>query len=147
MDIIFEDIYDALKSITDFRWVDEDQGQLDIYKDPPVEWPCALLSIDVPEWTAIKEKSVQPGRAQVTVKLGFNVLHEIGNAPESQIQSAMSHFATVKKVTKALRGKCGTTYKHLERTSTIKTINEIGVKIYTITFSCSMVEVIPPDEE
>jgi hypothetical protein len=146
MDIIFKDVLAALTALTDIRWVDEDQGQLDIYQDPPVVFPCALVSVEVPEWQASKEPKAQLGRALITVKLGFNVLHKIGNAPEAQLTKALEHFATIKKVTKALRGKTGSTYRGLERTSTRKMVNEIGIKIYTVTFTCTLAEALPDPE-
>lgn len=142
MEVLFKDVLAALKTITELRWIDEDLGQLDIYQDPPVVFPCALVSVQVPEWIGIKEPAIQPGKAQVIIKLGFNVLHKVGNAPESQITLALEHFAIIKKVTKAIRGKHGDTYRGLERVSTLKNINEVGIKIYTVTFSSSIVEVI-----
>lgn len=142
MDVLFSDVIKMLKTVTELRWIDEDMGQLDIYSDPPVVFPCALVSVQVPEWIPIKEPAVQPGKAQVTVKLGFNVLHTIGNAPENQVTKALEHFSIVKKVTLAVRGQHGTTYRGLERLSTLKTINEVGIKIYTVTFSSSIAEII-----
>jgi hypothetical protein len=142
MDVLFKDVIGYLKTITEIKWIDEDCGQLDIYQDPPVVFPCALISVQVPEWISIKEPAVQPGKAQVVLKMGFDTRIIIGNAPTLQLTKAFEHFAIVKKVTFALRGKYGTTYKGLERLSTLKTINEVGIKIYTITFSCSIAEII-----
>ena len=142
MDVLFKDIISYLKTVTELKWIDEDCGQLDIYDKPPVVFPCALISVDVPQWIGIKEPTVQPGQARVSIKLGFDTRITVGNASDNQLTKAFSHFAIVKKVTYAIRGKHGTTYRGLERISTIKTINEVGIKIYTIAFNCSIVEAI-----
>lgn len=142
MDVLFKDVHEELAKLKEIRWVDEDCGQLDIYEKPPVVFPCALISVQVPEWIGIKEPAVQPGKAEVIIKIGFNVLQPVGNAPASQLKNAFDHFSIVKQITKALRGKHGALYKGLERISTIKTVNEVGVKIYTVTFITSMAEVI-----
>jgi len=142
MDVLFKAAHDKLTKVTGIRWVDEDYGQLEVYENPPVAFPCALISVQVPEWIPIKEPSVQPGKAQVIIKLGFDTRHNTGNAPATQIERAFAHFTIVKAVTFALRGMTGDTFRGLERVSTIKTINEVGVKIYTVTFACSMAEAI-----
>jgi hypothetical protein len=142
MDVLFTDVIGYLKTVTALKWIDEDCGQLDIFENPPVAFPCALISVDVPEWIPIKEPAVQPGKAQVRLKLGFDTRIPVGNANTIMLPKAFAHFAIVKAVTLAVRGKFGKTYRGLERMSTIKTINEVGVKIYTVTFSCSMVEEI-----
>jgi len=142
MDVVFADVLDALTKLKDFNWVDEDCGQFDIYEDPPVVFPCALVSVHVPEWIAVKEPATQPGRVEVIIKLGFDVRIKTGNVNSTQITSAMGHFALVKKVTKAIRGKHGTTYRGLDRISTIKTITKFGIKIYNVTFSGTIVESI-----
>jgi hypothetical protein len=54
---------------------------------------------------------------------------ETGNAPVEEITMAFAHFSIVKAVTLALRGMTGDTFWGLERISTIKTVNEVGVKI------------------
>ena len=142
MDVLFKDVIGYLKTITEIKWIDEDCGQLDIYQDPPVMFPCALVSVQVPEWIGIKEPEVQPGKAQLIVKLGFDTRIPLGNVGTTQLTKAFEHFAILKKVTFAIRGKHGTTYRGIDRMSTLKTINEVGVKIYTITFASSIVEVI-----
>lgn len=142
MDVLFKAVHAKLLTITDLRWVDEDYGQLDVYENPPVTFPCALISVQVPEWVPIKEVAAQPGRAHIILKIGFDTRHNAGNAGTTQIERAMAHFAIIKKITYYLRGMTGSTFRGLERLSTLKTINEVGVKIYTITFSCSMAEAI-----
>lgn len=143
MDVLFKAAYDKLKAVTGIKWTDEDYGQLDIYENPPVTFPCALLSVQVPEWIPIKEATAQGGRAQVIVKLGFDTRVSLGNIPSTEVTRAYAHFTIIKAVTKALRGMHGTTFRGLERLSTIKTINEVGIKIYTVTFTCSMAEALP----
>lgn len=149
MDVLFKAAHEKLMQITDIKWVDEDYGQLDIYENPPVAFPCALISVQVPEWIPIKEPAAQPGKAQLIVKLGFDTRHNAGNAGSTQISRAFAHFSIVKAVTYYLRGMTGDTFRGLERLSTLKTITETGVKIYTVTFACSMAEAItdpnPPD--
>lgn len=147
MDVLFTAVHEALIEVTGIRWVDEDYGQLDIYDNPPVTFPCALISVQVPEWIGIKEPAVQPGKAQVIVKLGFDTRHNAGNANSTQIERAMEHFAIVKAVTLALRGLTGDTFRGLERLSTLKTVNEVGVKIYTVIFAAAIAEVIVAPEE
>jgi hypothetical protein len=142
MDLLFKAAYDKVKLVDGIRWVDEDYGQLEIYENPPVVFPCALLGVQVPGWIQSKEPRVQPGNAQFILKLGFDTRVTAGNASAEQIARAFEHFAIVKAATKALRGMAGPTFRGLERVSTIKTINEVGIKIYTITFTCSIAEVL-----
>jgi hypothetical protein len=147
MDVLFKAVHEKLTKVDGIRWVDEDWGQLDIYENPPVTFPCALVSVQVPEWIPIKEPAVQPGKAQVIVKIGFDTRYKTGNAPATEIERAFAHFAIVKAVTLALRGMTGNTFRGLERLSTIKTVTEAGVKIYTVTFSSSIVEIIEAPED
>jgi hypothetical protein len=147
MDVLFKAVHEKLTKVEAIRWVDEDWGQLDIYENPPVTFPCALVSVQVPEWIPIKEPAVQPGKAQVIIKIGFDTRYKTGNAPTEEITRAFAHFAIVKAVTLALRGMTGDTFRGLERLSTLKTVTEAGVKIYTVIFSSSIAEVIEAPEE
>jgi hypothetical protein len=75
--IIVEKIQADLPEI---KWIDFDFGQLEQYEQPPVLFPCALITIGYPN----SEPTGKADRitAEVSIKLGFDVrIQTNGTAP------------------------------------------------------------------
>ena len=140
---LFADVVEILKGIAAIEWIDEDRGQLDIYQSPPVSFPCALISLDIPTWKETKDPGEQVGTVNLTVSLGFDVRHPIGNAATEILTKALNHLQTVEDVSFALRGLSGSanTYRHLCAMAIRRRITETGIKVYMLSFegSCRMV--------
>lgn len=137
MKTLFKDCLNRLKTqVKKIRWIDQDHGQLDIYDNPPVLFPCALINIQVPNWTSSKQQGIQVGRVELTVRLGFDVRYPANSkVTDPQINKALEHMDIVKDASMAIIGLTGTTYRHLERISTHAKVNEVGIRIYTIVFT------------
>ena len=68
---IFLAVQDELNAIPELKWVDMNIGQMDGEDRPPVAFPCALVSIDLPECRDIGQGQ-QQCRTVLNVRVAFN---------------------------------------------------------------------------
>lgn len=98
-------ICDRLKNeVTDLRWVDSEEGQLDVRERPPVAFPCALVDI------AYVDCVTHPGgrqriKANVTVRVAFQRVTSSTCAvsPMPVRLCALSRLDTLEAIHKALQ--------------------------------------------
>ena len=144
MDELFNLIIEQLKaSVPELKWLDQDFGQLEVYENPPVLFPVALININIPQWDDWKVASQQFGNAEVIIKIGFDTRQQTNGAmPTLLRQQALSHFETVRKCNKCLTGLRGETCTMRRRASTLSHTSETGIKVYTVTYLAKIIESI-----
>jgi hypothetical protein len=138
MDLInelFTQTRDRIKSqVPAVRFIDFDNGQLELYDTPPVSYPCALIDVsDV----AFNDGGDNENWAlcEVTVKLAFEVYENTNHLTPSD--DALNHSATLTAVMNALRGFVfNNSDVFIKRRLT--RIPAQGLKVYSIVFNVSV---------
>lgn len=107
MEILFESIAKRLALVTELRWIDWEQGQLEVMEESlPVQFPCALIDIaDIP-WEHVGE-NVQLGKVSVNVRIAFDVyedLYTVDGEPNPTFDIAIERMGIIRKVYKSLQG-------------------------------------------
>lgn len=141
-----QSIFTQLKTISFLKWIDMDLGQLENYDErPAVLFPCALVDISYPNTSDITEE----GRDQecdcvVTVRLGFQPKGSTNaSAPALQNDLAFSILDNVKSVASALQGfYMPDADEPLSRKSQLPERRDDGLKVYQLTFRCSLTETL-----
>lgn len=119
IDQIFLEVTELLSTVPTLKWIDMDFGQLDSEQRPPVAFPCALVSIDLPDINDLGNK-VQKAKARINIKMAFDYAGEtsIKTAPDYRTR-ALAYYGTVKDVYKKLHGA------RLESTAPLKRITQM----------------------
>lgn len=129
-------IQDKLKVLPDIKWVDQNIGQLDVESRPPVSFPCALISIDLPRCEELGGK-LQKCSTQVGIRLGFNYAGTTSsNSPEAVKARALDYYRILREVYKAIQGYSEPGLSRLRRISQVEMAREDQIKIVDMTFYC-----------
>lgn len=136
-------VCDRIQSaVPSVRWVDIEDGQLDVRERPPVAFPCALVDIS---YTACQTLAggAQRVRAQVTVRVAFQRLgpSSVACAPQPARLCALSRFDTLGEVHSALQWWNGDgLFNPLRRLRCIPERRYADIRVYAATyeteFSC-----------
>lgn len=130
---LFIDVCDLINEVPEIKWVDLDFGQMDSETRPAVLFPCALVSIDLPNTNDVGNK-VQKPQVIINVKLCFNYNGETstGTPPVSRAR-ALEYYGLVKSVYKKLQGaRIGT--GALKRRAQVESARPDKIKIVDMPF-------------
>lgn len=123
-------------AVPSLRWVDIEDGQLDVRERPPVAFPCALVDISYTDCQTLSGGS-QRIRAQVTVRTAFQRLgpSSAASAPEDSRLRALSRFDTLGEIHAALQwwnggGLCNP----MRRVRCIPEKRYADIRVYTATY-------------
>lgn len=129
-------IQDKLNALPDIDWVDQNIGQLDVETRPPVSFPCALISIDLPRCEDLGGK-LQKCSTQIGVRLGFNYTGSTSaKSPEAVRNRALDYYRIIREVYKALQGYNQPGLSRLKRISQVEMARPDQIKILDMTFYC-----------
>jgi hypothetical protein len=105
MKAIYTAVMSRLKSeVEELKWIDLDEGQLDRGGDrPSVAFPCALISVDLPQCVDLTTSGVQQCTALVTVRIIQNPLSRTNaSAPAEVRETSLQRLDLIEKVSKIL---------------------------------------------
>jgi hypothetical protein len=141
MKFLFKSIQDRLKSeVPELRWIDMDKGQLDYFERPPVSFPCALISVQLPRTVDLGAKK-QKCDALIVIRLGFDFSGNTSHVtPETALEKSLEYFDLVEKVYEALQGYQESTYNNLSRQSLREEKRPDMIKVVNIPFITSFVD-------
>lgn len=145
---IIDNIQKELRdNLSKLQYIDEDWGQLDYYStNPPVKYPCALLSIDNVNFSDIgTDRSLLPvnrqqGACVVTVTVAdLKLTNTSGMAPKFQKEQANNIWSIITETHELLHGQvpaenCG----KLMRTSLQHIRRDDGIQEYRISYSLGL---------
>ncbi|MDR1646020.1 MAG: hypothetical protein LBS05_09435 [Tannerellaceae bacterium] len=139
MKTIYKAVVERLtEKVPDLRWVDLDTGQLDRKNDrPAVAWPCALISIDIPQCKNLTD-TVQTCQAKIVLRIAFDpegTGRTAANAPNSVREEALKPYDVISEVYKALQGYETPAFCPLTRTGQEKE-NRSDLFVYKMMFRC-----------
>jgi hypothetical protein len=147
MEHIFTAVQDRLTAkVEELKWVDYDFGQLDVYHmRPPVQFPCALIDIELPE-TRERGERMQQCRVALIVRIAFEQPGQTNNkTPELVKEKALSIFNILKKIHAALHGYDSAEFGKIVRRSLTTERREDPLKVFNMRFETSYTETIPKE--
>lgn len=147
MDILLEVLKERLNTTGKFKYIDEDWGQLEDYQaHPPVQFPCALISINSGGFSNIGiERTATPQNRQlgeftleVTVA-NLRLSNTSLKAPMGQKNNAHAVWTLLEEVHKVLQGWKPLKYSGaLIRTSWRKPKRNDGIQEYKINYTFTL---------
>ncbi len=150
METIIKNTQDKLAEITDFKYIDEDTGQLDQYSPHfTVKFPCALVDISDVDFTNLGQdhtkdpvnRQMGNGLIKVTIanmKLGNTSF----KAPIGQKNIGWSVWQTIDKVHKKLHGSyVAANSGKLIRSSIHRIKRDDGVQQYEVYYKLDFKDV------
>lgn len=141
MKTILQNIQGKISEVSDFKYIDEDWGQLNYYQ-PPVKWPCCLIDITSANYSNIgidranKPQNRQLGKivAKITIAT-LKLTNTSMNAPQMQKDQAWMIWDIMQKVHENLQGfSPGETSSKMLRSSLERTQRDDGVQEYQILY-------------
>lgn len=140
---LINDVVTQLGTSTVLKHADEDWGQLEIYPNPPVKFPCALVGINNGVFSNIgMDKTATPqNRQQGTILLNIRIANKrltnsSSKAPASQRMNAQSVFVVMENVHELLQGwSPGDNVGKLIRERIISEVNDDGIQEYIVQYS------------
>lgn len=132
----FKDILKRLETITEFKYIGEDWGQLN-FEQPPVNFPCALIDLGNAEFSSAGMKSQQVETiVNITIAdIRYNGVSPV--LPSDQADKAFEIFDLIDKVNTLLHGSGGEHYSRLCRISLKKMLREDAVREFVMSYKFS----------
>lgn len=136
-------ICDRLKSeVPSLRWIDAEEGQLEVRERPPVAFPCALVDISY-----ISCKTYTGGRQQVkanvVIRVAFQRVTASSNAsaPMPARLSALSRFDTLNAIHKTLQWWNGDgLFNPLRRLRAIPEKRSGDIRVWNMTYETEFMD-------
>ena len=152
---ILQGIQDALSTIPELRYVDEDWGQLDDYSpNPPTQFPLALIDIGNLQFSDIgKDRTATPQNRQMatgTIVISIanlKLTNSSARAPQTQKDKAWSIWDIVESVHAKLHGTVLTPppgaggLGAMMRNNMRKVKRDDGIQEYEVTYTIGMTNV------
>lgn len=145
MEHIFTAVQQRLsEKVAELHWIDFDFGQLDSYQmRPPVQFPCALIDIELPE-TRDRGERMQQCRVAITLRVAFEQPGQTSQkTPQYVRDRALSIYDILKKIHAALHGYDGAEFGKIVRRSLTTERREDPLKVFNMRFETSYTETIP----
>tara|TARA_R110002020_G_scaffold296382_3_gene511958 strand:+ start:258 stop:701 length:444 start_codon:yes stop_codon:yes gene_type:complete len=139
-----EDLYliilDKLNAIPDILWADQNIGQLDVEGRPAVPFPCALISIDMPQIDDLGN-GIQKCRTQIGIRLGFDYKGSTAaKSPGAVKARALDYYRIIREVYKAVNGYNQPGLSRLKRNSQMEAARHDQIKILDMGFYCEILD-------
>jgi hypothetical protein len=140
---IFIDICTRLETqVPELRWIDWDEGQLDMQVErPAVAFPACLLDIVYAGCDDLTD-TIQLVRANIPLRVAF-MPSGATNTKSGVRNLAMATFAILDKIHEALQGWHNEgSFTILTRTSATRERRRDGLKVYRLNYSTTFQDVI-----
>lgn len=134
---ILLNIQNKLGEIPALGTVDEDWGQLDLYRDDfPVKWPCCLFDVGSGTFDNVA-KGIQNGLFTLELTVAKVKLSNTGlRAPKTQKDNAWDIYSILQEIHRHLQGfRPQDNCSGLVRTATKRIRRDDGIQEYRITYT------------
>lgn len=136
---IFIEITERLDTLAALKWVDEDKGQMN-FERPPILFPAALVTIDLPNTTNITNK-IQDAKMVVSVLLCFDYSGNTNTkTPSVERVKSLAYYDTVEQVKQLLQGWGGLEFNPMARSSFRQIKRPDAYKTVLLTFGSAFVD-------
>jgi hypothetical protein len=127
-------IRELLKDIPELKWVDLEKGQLDFSDTPPVDFPCALIKIELPRCENIIS-NIQTCQAMITIRLASRYSGETSAVTsDAALGSATAFFDAAQKVYLKLQGYSSGGMRPFTRKGMREETRRDGLKVVQLVF-------------
>jgi hypothetical protein len=142
-----ESLQSRLEGVKDFKYIDEDWGQLDDYgPHAPVKYPCCLIDVtsaqfsDIGMHRAAKPINRQEGTASITLTFAnLKLSNTSAKAPVGQKEKAWMLYDLIDKAHQEIHGFRPTELSgSLVRSSFKRVKRDDGVQVYQVMYTMGM---------
>lgn len=138
---ILESLIQHLASLSFVKWVDIDEGQIDVPERPAVAFPCVLLEMGYTGCESISVKT-QRVKAEIGLRVAF---HPVGatnaNAPTIVRQKSLARFDQLQELHRHLQGwKPDGCLIPLRRTKAMPEQREDGIRVYQFIYTTEVLD-------
>ncbi len=137
---ILSSVQSALKErVPDLRYIAEDWGQLDFYREkPPVNFPCALIGFSSGEYS-------DSGQGQQLAKIEFTVsVTDMplvrGSAARPDSEQSFDSYELLQKVYRTLQGLGDDCFAPVTRKRLMKISRDDGLREWIFTFQTAFLD-------
>ena len=139
---LFIALCDQLKNkVPELRWIDSDQGQLNVSERPPVAFPCCLVEMSYPQCTT-HMAGKQRVRVRFQLQVAFNVWGTANaSAPQESREKALQQYDTLQNIHKALQWwSFGRKINPTSRVSVLTENRSNGLKIFRMIYESEFMD-------
>lgn len=103
---VIQNVQDRLmQKVPALKYVDQDWGQMDFWREHPVKYPCALIDVQSAQYSN-NGNFIQQGTAVMVIRLfDLKLSNSSGKAPDGQKENAKKIWQLIEDVNKALHGQ------------------------------------------
>lgn len=147
MKALLEKIQQKLGEIVEFKYIDENWGQLDYYSpNMPVQYPCTLIDVQQVQYSNIgkdlTKTPLQRQIAEVQIKItiaNMRLTNTSLQAPRRQKEDAWAIWTLIEKIHQKIHGFSPLpNVSPLIRTSQNRTLRDDGLQEYEVYYSCQI---------
>lgn len=131
----------AENKVPELRWIDSDQGQLNVSERPPVAFPCCLVEMSYPQCTT-HMAGKQRVRVRFQLQVAFNVWGTANaSAPQESREKALQQYDTLQNIHKALQWwSFGRKINPTSRVSVLTENRSNGLKIFRMIYESEFMD-------
>lgn len=132
-------------NVTDFRWIDSNEGQLTSTERPPVAYPACLIEMSYPSC-----RELSRGNQQVVVEIKLTCAWEIlgsGNAlvTESTLVQTLNYMQTLNKLHQCLQWWTGDgLWMPLKRIRVTPSVSRNGLRVVDAVYQLEYIDALEP---
>ncbi len=132
---ILSSVQSALKErVPDLRYIAEDWGQLDFYREkPPVNFPCALIGFSSGEYS-------DSGQGQQLAKIEFTVSVTDMPLVRPNPEQSFDSYELLQKVYRTLQGLGDDCFAPVTRKRLMKISRDDGLREWIFTFQTAFLD-------
>ena len=139
---LFIALCELLKSkVPELKWVDADQGQLNVSERPPVAFPCCLVEMSYPQCVN-HAAGMQRVQVRFQLRVAFNVCAPTNaSAPIEVREKALAQYDTLPRIHKALQWwNYGRRMNPTTRGSGAQESRSDGLKVYRAIYESAFMD-------
>lgn len=135
---IFTDVCDRIAQVSEIRWIDAQEGQLNFAERPPVAFPCCLVDLSYPVCKTLSGGKQQVS-LQITLQVAFEAMGQTNTKAPAQVRDrALDRLDTLEKIHQVLQWwSDNTKLTPLMRKRVTTERRSDGRKVYTMVYESS----------
>lgn len=139
---IFIAVSERLKTeVTQLRWIDAEEGQLNTGEWPAVAFPCCLIDISYPDCETYMGGR-QKIKAQIQLKIAFTTEGSTNTAaPELVREHALAYMSVLDKIHRTLQWwNGGNLFNPMRRLRAAPEKRADGLKVYNVIYETEFMD-------
>lgn len=131
------------QKLPELKYIEEDEGQLNVSERPPVAFPCCLIEVNYQDCDDVT-KGIQKVQLHISLKIAFNIKESTNiNAPANVRERALKRLDTTQNIYKALQGwRNNGMFLTMKRKQEKTEKRGDGLKVYNCLYMAEIMEKI-----